>query len=91
MCVHMWGPSYFLSLYDNIYIYICQLCLKNIYQINVMRIYISKKTRKALKVRSTGKYLYQSCLINYDTGNPPTFIGRVRQRLLSPDILTAGG
>ena len=72
-------------------IYLSNIVLKNTYQINVMRIYISKKEGKALKVRRTGKYLYQSCLINYDTGNPPTSIGRVRQRLLSPDILTAGG
>ena len=72
-------------------IYLSNIVLKNTYQINVMRTYISKKEGKALKVRRTGKYLYQSCLINYDTGNPPTSIGRVRQRLLSPDILTAGG
>ena len=47
-----------------------------------------KKVGESLKVRSTEKHFYQSCLIKCDLGDPPTSI--VRQRFLSPDILTKG-
>ena len=50
-----------------------------------------QKRGESLKVRSTEQYLYQSCLINCDLGDPPTPSEGVRQRFLSPDILTTGG
>ena len=60
------------------------------YQINVKKDNINGKG-EGLKVRSTEKWVYQSCLTNCDLGDPPTPVRSVRQHFFLPDILTPGG
>ena len=75
-------------MYKYIFRYVSQkeTSVENIYQ----KVYF-KKGGEGLNLPTTETYGYQSCLINCDLGNPPDRFGGVRQRLLSPGILTTLG